>query len=67
MSTAHLSTGRLLEQFHTGTLTRKTAGLDLLGSPKVMISVYDVEQLGIGNGDKSNSLPVAAKLKSTPL
>lgn len=47
-----LSTGRLLEQFHTGTLTRKTAGLDLLGSPKVMISVYDAEQLGIGNGDK---------------
>jgi len=47
-----LSTGRLLEQFHTGTLTRKTPGLDLLGSPKVMISVYDAEQLGINNGDK---------------
>ena len=47
-----LSTGRLLEQFHTGTLTRKTPGLDLLGAPKVMISVYDAEQLGINNGDK---------------
>lgn len=47
-----LSTGRLLEQFHTGTLTRKTPGLELLGSPKVMISVYDAEQLGINNGDK---------------
>lgn len=47
-----LSTGRLLEQFHTGTLTRKTPGLDLLGSPKVMISVYDAERLGISNGDK---------------
>ena len=47
-----LSTGRLLEQFHTGTLTRKTPGLDLLGSPKVMISVYDAEQLGINNGDR---------------
>lgn len=46
-----LSTGRLLEQFHTGTLSRKTAGLNLLGSPKVMISVYDAEQLGIRNGD----------------
>ncbi len=47
-----LSTGRLLEQFHTGTLTRKTPGLDILGAPKVMISVYDAEQLGIGNGDR---------------
>lgn len=47
-----LSTGRLLEQFHTGTLTRKTPGLDLLGAPRVMISVYDAEQLGIHNGDK---------------
>ncbi|MBV7314730.1 formate dehydrogenase subunit alpha [Shewanella sp. NIFS-20-20] len=46
-----LSTGRLLEQFHTGTLTRKTAGLDMLASPKVMISVYDAEQYGIENGD----------------
>ncbi|WP_299797418.1 formate dehydrogenase subunit alpha [uncultured Shewanella sp.] len=46
-----LSTGRLLEQFHTGTLTRKTAGLDELGSPKVMISVYDAESLGVSNGD----------------
>ncbi|MCL1096826.1 formate dehydrogenase subunit alpha [Shewanella gelidii] len=46
-----LSTGRLLEQFHTGTLTRKTPGLDLLASPKVMISVYDAEKLGVGNGD----------------
>ena len=46
-----LSTGRLLEQFHTGTLTRKTPGLDELGSPKVMISVYDADQLAIGNGD----------------
>lgn len=46
-----LSTGRLLEQFHTGTLTRKTAGLDELGAPKVMISVYDAEILGINNGD----------------
>jgi len=46
-----LSTGRLLEQFHTGTLTRKTAGLDELGKPRVMISVYDAEKLGISNGD----------------
>ncbi len=46
-----LSTGRLLEQFHTGTMTRKTKGLDVLGSPKVMISVYDAEKIGVSNGD----------------
>ncbi|WP_192021561.1 formate dehydrogenase subunit alpha [Shewanella sp. WPAGA9] len=46
-----LSTGRLLEQFHTGTLSRKTQGLDKLGSPRVMISVFDAEQLGVTNGD----------------
>ncbi|WP_394391740.1 formate dehydrogenase subunit alpha [Shewanella woodyi] len=46
-----LSTGRLLEQFHTGTLTRKTPGLDELGKPKVMISVFDADKLGINNGD----------------
>lgn len=47
-----LSTGRLLEQFHTGTLTRKTSGLNELGKPKVMISVFDAEQLQIHNGDR---------------
>ncbi len=46
-----LSTGRLLEQFHTGTLTRKTKGLDMLASPRVMMSVFDAEQLGVNNGD----------------
>ncbi len=46
-----LSTGRLLEQFHTGTLSRKTPGLDILGTPRVMISVFDAEQLGVSNGD----------------
>ncbi|QQX81033.1 formate dehydrogenase subunit alpha [Shewanella sp. KX20019] len=47
-----LSTGRLLEQFHTGTLTRKTAGLNELATPRVMISVFDAEELQINNGDK---------------
>ncbi|QDE32335.1 formate dehydrogenase subunit alpha [Shewanella polaris] len=46
-----LSTGRLLEQFHTGTMTRKTPELDIKGSPRVMISVYDAEKLGVSNGD----------------
>ncbi|GAA4902738.1 formate dehydrogenase subunit alpha [Ferrimonas pelagia] len=47
-----LTTGRQLAQFHTGTLSRKTAGLEQLAQPKVMISVEDAESLGIGNGDR---------------
>lgn len=46
-----LTTGRVLEQFHTGTMTRKTAGLNKLAGPRAMISVADAEALGIGNGD----------------
>ncbi|EEZ00207.1 formate dehydrogenase-O major subunit [Vibrio sp. RC586] len=46
-----LTTGRVLEQFHTGTMTRKTQGLNNLAGPRAMISVQDAESLGIGNGD----------------
>ncbi len=46
-----LTTGRLLEQFHTGTMTRKTKGLDNLAGPRVMISVEDAERLGIENSE----------------
>ncbi|CAM4077514.1 formate dehydrogenase subunit alpha [Vibrio neonatus] len=46
-----LTTGRILEQFHTGTMTRKTKGLDKLAGPRAMISVADAEALDIGNGD----------------
>ncbi len=38
-----LTTGRVLEQFHTGTMTRKTKGLDNLAGPRAMISVEDAE------------------------
>ncbi|WP_162063762.1 formate dehydrogenase subunit alpha [Vibrio taketomensis] len=47
-----LTTGRILEQFHTGTMTRKTKGLDNLAGPRAMISVQDAEALGIGNGQR---------------
>ncbi len=47
-----LTTGRVLEQFHTGTMTRKTKGLDNLAGPRAMISVYDAEALGIHNGQR---------------
>lgn len=45
-----LTTGRILEQFHTGTMTRKTKGLDNLAGPRAMVSVHDAETLGISNG-----------------
>ena len=46
-----LTTGRVLQQFHTGTMTRKTEGLDKLAGPSVMISVEDAENLGISNSE----------------
>ncbi|WP_165313381.1 formate dehydrogenase subunit alpha [Vibrio ziniensis] len=46
-----LTTGRLLEQFHTGTMTRKTKGLDKLAGPRIMISVQDAEALAIKNSE----------------
>lgn len=47
-----LTTGRVLQQFHTGTMSRKTEGLNNLAGPMVMISVADAEVLGIENSEK---------------
>ncbi|MFI3247140.1 MAG: formate dehydrogenase subunit alpha [Ferrimonas sp.] len=44
------TTGRQLAQFHTGTMTRKTEGMNELAKPLVMISVADAEALAINNG-----------------
>jgi len=49
-----LTTGRVLQQFHTGTMTRKTAEINNLAGPLVMISVEDAEELGIGNSETIN-------------
>lgn len=46
-----LTTGRLLFQFHTGTMTRKSKGLDVLGKPTVMISCDDACAQNIFSGD----------------
>lgn len=46
-----MTTGRVLEQFHTGTMTRKTAELNSLAGPMVMISVYDADKLEIKNSE----------------
>ncbi len=46
-----LTTGRLLPQFHTGTMTRRCAGIDELAGPAVDLSPQDAADLGIGDGD----------------
>ncbi len=47
-----LTTGRLLYQFHTGTLTRQSAGLDEIAPPTPFeINPQDAAREGIGEGD----------------
>jgi formate dehydrogenase major subunit len=46
-----LTTGRVLEHFHTGTMSRKTEGLNNLAGPMVMVSVDDAEKMGISNSE----------------
>ncbi|MBN1984338.1 MAG: hypothetical protein JW795_22630, partial [Chitinivibrionales bacterium] len=41
-----------LQQFHTGTMSRKTEGLNNLAGPMVMISVEDAESLRVENNQK---------------
>jgi len=48
-----LTTGRSLYHFHTGTMTRKIAGLNIIEPEGVVeISPKDASQLGIAQGDK---------------
>lgn len=47
-----MTTGRILQHFHTGTMTRKTTGLNRIAGPMVMISVEDAETIGISNNEK---------------
>jgi len=47
-----LTTGRSLYQFHTGTMTRKSKGLnEMRGEELVEMNPADAEALGIGDGD----------------
>ena len=47
-----LMTGRALEHFHTGTMTRRSKGLDaLLPGPYVEVNQVDAEQLQVLDGD----------------
>jgi predicted molibdopterin-dependent oxidoreductase YjgC len=48
-----LTTGRSLYQFHTGTMTRKVAGLNIMEPEGVVeISPQDASQLGIAQGNR---------------
>jgi formate dehydrogenase alpha subunit len=49
-----LTTGRVLEHFHTGTMTRRVAGLDQL-EPEERLRIHpdDAAHLGLGDGDWS--------------
>ncbi len=47
-----LTTGRVLEQFHTGTMSRKTAGFNVLAGPIVMMNADDAKKLNISNKKK---------------
>lgn len=65
-----LTTGRSLYHFHTGTMTRKVAGLNIIEPEGVVeISAKDASQIGIAQGDKvkvsSRRGEVIAKAKVT--
>ena len=65
-----LTTGRRLHHFHTGTMTRKVKGLNIiLGEELVDINPSDAESLGIADGDMlkvtSRRGEVAARAKVT--
>ncbi len=47
----YLTTGRILQQFHTGTMSRKTEGLNNLAGPHAMISVEDAEMINVKNSE----------------
>ncbi len=48
----YLTTGRILQHFHTGTMSRKSQGLNNLAGPHVMIAVEDAERIGVGNSEQ---------------
>ena len=48
-----LSTGRMLEHFHTGTMTRRSKGLDALApGPYVEMNLADAGRLKVADGDQ---------------
>jgi formate dehydrogenase alpha subunit len=66
-----LTTERSLYQYHTGTMTRKVAGLDILhGEELVEMNPEDADALGLADGEKvkviSRRGEITARAKVTP-
>ena len=60
-----LTTGRNLYHFHTGTMTRKTKGLDFLkGRESAEINPVDAEKLGIVEGDDIQVISRRGKVRT---
>jgi formate dehydrogenase (NADP+) alpha subunit len=67
-----LTTGRMLEHYHTGTMTRRSAGLDgLAPGPFVEVNDADAEKISVNDGDsvrvtsRRGSIELPAKVGST--
>ncbi len=66
-----LTTGRILQHYHTGTMTRRVGGLEFL-APEERVEMHpaDAARLGIRNGDwirvSSRRGAVTARVKVTP-
>jgi len=58
-----LSTGRLLYQFHTGTMTRKSSAINQV-SPTGFVEIHtdDAERLGIGDGETVEVATIRGKV-----
>lgn len=57
-----LTTGRLLQQFHTGTMTRRTEGIERLAGPVVCLSPGDAAERGVSDGDRVSVLSRRGKI-----
>ena len=63
-----LSTGRMLEHFHTGTMTRKTDVLDaLVPTGHVEVHPADAKKLGIADGDRVKVSSRRGSIETTAL
>ena len=63
-----LTTGRLLNQYHTGTMTRKTPGLDeIYPVAAAEISPKDAKKFGLADGDKVRLITRRGQIEATAL
>ena len=61
-----LTTGRVLQQFHTGTMTRKSRGIEeLAGTAIIEINPKDAKKLGIKDGQKVKIKSRRGKIEPT--